>query len=209
MCDGDFGAALELAIGPARVPGGTPQPTIEERMEEVLGDYEPTQKELDEIGREMDERDGRIRVHPLAESSMDYAVATHRWLQARQTRPGDADPVVRESVDIIAWDSHLIHVKIMRALNGRDEHPSGAWCDASAVQTDWNGSAKVALLSINRSEAAWRAVAKAVGDDAAAMLADTLRRLSRTMDEEFPRAKDFRRPGFDDDQQMRGGRLEP
>ena len=71
-------------------------------MEEVLGDYDPTQKELDEIGREMDERDGRVRVHPLAESSMDYAVATHRWLQTRQARAGDADPVVRGSLDIIA-----------------------------------------------------------------------------------------------------------
>ena len=86
----------------------------------------------------------------------------------------------------------------MRALDGRDECPNGQPFWKSAVQSDWNGSAKVALISIERSESAWRVVASAMGDEAASVLADSLGALRSAMDKEFPRAMEFRRPGFDD-----------
>jgi hypothetical protein len=193
LCDGDFSAALELAIGPARVPGAGPQKTLEERMAAALGDYEPTEKELDEIGREMDQRDVRTRQHPLAESSKDYSVAAHRWLDAApQAAMAGAD-----ALEIIQRDMFLIHVKTVRALNGRDEYPGGAPFESSAVQSDWNGSAKVALISIERSERAWREIAAALHDEAATVLADSLVALRSAMGAEFPRAMEFRRPGFD------------
>ena len=97
---------------------------------------------------------------------------------------------------IIGWDSHLIHAKIMRALNGRDEEPNGG-VFGGAVQSDWNGSAKVALISIERSERAWQTVALSLPDQAAAMLAKFVGRLREHAATEFPRAQDFRRPGFD------------
>ena len=144
LCDGDFNAAIELAIGPARVPGAKPQKTLEERAADALGDYEPTQKELDEIGHEMDQRAARTRRHPLAESSKDYAVAAHRWLDAAsQPTPGT------DALAVVQWDQFFIHVKTVRALNGRDEYPRGAPFERDAVQSDWNGSAKVALISIS------------------------------------------------------------
>ena len=65
------------------------------------------------------------------------------------------------------------------------------------LQSDWNGSAKVALLSIERSEAACRSVAAATKAEAAAVLAETLARLGAEVKKEFPRATEFRRPGFD------------
>ena len=67
---------------------------------------------------------------------------------------------------------------IMRALNGRDEDPKGRWF-GGAVQSDWNGSAKVALISIERSERAWRTVAQSIGDAAAGVLAGHLERLRK------------------------------
>lgn len=197
MCDGNEEAALELAFGPARTPGGPPQKTLQERMADAMGDFEPTEKELDEIGREMDARQERIRTSAVAEASLDYAVAAHRWLDAHERGAAPADPAIREAVEVIAWDSHLIHVKIMRALSGRDEYPNGAPFDKSAVQSDWNGSAKVALLSIERSHAAWRTVAAQTADEAAPVLGDSLAQLRVDLLKEFPRAMKFRRPGFD------------
>ena len=84
-----------------------------------------------------------------------------------------------------------------RALTGRDEDPKGKFW-RSRVQNDWNGSAKVALISIDRSERAWRDVAAALRDDAATVLADGLAHLRAGMNRDFPRAMEFRRPGFDE-----------
>jgi hypothetical protein len=196
MCDGDMKAAIELAVGPPRRAGGPPQKSLTERMEEHLGDYEPSERELEAIGREMAERRERIRRTAAAEASLDYAVATHRWLEAHEGA-GQADPALAEAIGVIGWDSHLIHVKIMRALDGHDEYPNGAPFEDGAVQSDWNGSAKVALLSIDRSERAWRAIADAMGDEAAGVLAASLADLRSIATKQFPRAMEFRRPGFD------------
>jgi hypothetical protein len=66
------------------------------------------------------------------------------------------------------------------------------------VQSDWNGSAKVALISIERSETAWTLVASETADEAASAIAGHLATVRRVMQTEFPRAGEFRRPGFDD-----------
>ena len=197
MCDGNAEAALELTFGPARSPGGPPQKTLQERMADVMADFEPSEKELDEIGREMDAREERIRKCAVAEASLDYAVAARRWLDAHEGSAPASDPGVREAVEVIGWDSHLIHVTIMRALSGRDEYPNGAPFEKSAVQSDWNGSAKVALLSIERSHAAWRTIAALMADEPARVLGDQLAQLRVDLLKEFPQAMKFRRPGFD------------
>jgi len=194
MCDDDLGAAIELAIGRPRVPGANPQQTIEERMASALDEYEePTEKELAGIGRDMEARDTRVERHPLSEGSMDYAIAAHRWLAAS----GGKCAASSSALAVVQWDLSLIPAKISRALDGRDEYPDGAPFEAGAVQSDWNGSAKVALISIERSEQAWRDGAAELRDEAATVLADTLAGLRRMMRAEFPRAMEFRRPGFD------------
>jgi hypothetical protein len=198
MCDGDVERAMELAIGPPRVPGKAPPKKLLERMAEVLGDQEPSAQELERVGREIAERRDRIRRVRVAEASMDYAVAARRWFGEHKGIEDHPDPAVREAIETIGRDAYLIHIKIMRALDGRDENPDGMWFEKSAVQSDWNGSAKVALLSIQRSEPAWRAVATAIRDEAGSVLAGCLAALHEEMNREFPRAMEFRRPGFDD-----------
>jgi hypothetical protein len=197
VCDGYFGAAIELAVGPAVEPGRERQKTIGERMMSFLMDHEPTGQELEQIGREMKERTQRLDRHRLAEASLDYMVASRRWLEAHESVADGAAPAVCEAIRVIRWDVHLIHVKIMRALTGRDEDPGGSLWDGSPVQNDWNGSAKVALISIERSERAWRVIAAETGDDAAAVLAGSLTTLRAGVSRDFPRAMEFRRPGFD------------
>jgi hypothetical protein len=167
-------------------------------MAEVLGDHEPSEKEIEEIGREMDERSERLKRVPVAAVSMDYAVAARRWFAEHKGIDDDSDPAVRDAIETIGRDCFLIHVKIMRALNGRDESRGGRGFEKRAVQSDWNGSAKVALMSIQRSEPAWRIVAASTKDEAATVLAGSLAHLHQEMNREFPRAMAFRRPGFDD-----------
>ena len=198
MCDGNFEAAIELAIGPPRRPGGKPQQPLHERVAEAFERFEPTEKELEEIGREMDARRARIEKLAVAEASQDYAIAAHRWLQENGEVSGTTEASVREALEVVGWDQVLIHVKIMRALDGRDESPDGDFRNEGPIQSDWNGSAKVATMSIERSERAWRIIAAATGDEAAGVLAASLATLSEQMSREFPHAMEFRRPGFDE-----------
>ena len=88
--------------------------------------------------------------------------------------------------------------RLRRALDGLDRHRCGEEVDGDPAQSDWNGSAKVALISIRRSEHAWRAITRATADDHAAMLADAAQDLRALALREFPRAMSFVRPGFDE-----------
>jgi hypothetical protein len=198
MCDGNEVAALELVLGPPRVPGAPPRKTVGERMAEALGDCEPDQRELDAIGRELDEREQRIRRIGVAQASLDYAIASQRWLKAYRRAENENDTALRDAIETIGWDASLIHVKIMRALDGRDDHAGGSWFEERGVEASWNGSAKVALISIERSEQAWRIVAASTADQAAGVLAAFLARLRIEVGNEFPDAMAFKRPGFDD-----------
>ena len=60
------------------------------------------------------------------------------------------------------------------------------------------GSAKVALISLERSEAAWRLIGEKTGDTGACAIADAIRDLRRLTQDEFPNAMSFIRPGFDE-----------
>jgi hypothetical protein len=107
--------------------------------------------------------------------------------------PGLAD--LQDCLEVIRWFQHQIYVKLCRAatgmirgdLEGDDYHPHDA-----------NGSAKVALLGIERSIAAWATLRRRFPDHEDAILAlGTLQRLRRQVEAAFPDARAFRRPGFD------------
>ena len=70
------------------------------------------------------------------------------------------------------WDATFVLPKLGRALDGRDRHEQGEDFDDDPVQNDWNGSAKVALISLERSEVAWRVIAQSTGDADPAALAE-------------------------------------
>jgi len=66
------------------------------------------------------------------------------------------------------------------------------------VQNDWNGSAKVALVAIERSLTAWHTIAEAASDAEAATIAAQLEEFQRAALDEFPKAMEFVRPGLDE-----------
>ena len=95
-----------------------------------------------------------------------YMMRSTRWLEKhRDGIAAGADPVVREALEIVGWDAYFIGAKVHRALDGRDRFQRGEEeCDGDPVQNDWNGSAKVALISLERTEVAWRIISDATGD---------------------------------------------
>jgi hypothetical protein len=197
MC-GDAAAGIELAVGvPARVDGERHETAGERFLADCL---EPSADEMAEIARSESARRARVEGAPLARMSMRFGMQAHAWLEKRSHAvDAIADPVVREAFEIAGWDSFLIAVKLRRALDGRDR----AICqedeqDSDPLQSDWNGSAKVALISLERSTAAWATIAAATSDSTAQVLADAVAHLRRVVLQEFPNAPLFVRPGFDE-----------
>jgi hypothetical protein len=56
MCDGNAEAAFELAIGQPQVPGREPKQDLQARMAEAFAGVDVSAKELDAIGREVEDR---------------------------------------------------------------------------------------------------------------------------------------------------------
>ena len=170
------------------------QPTWMEEMMNV----QPTEAELDEIGRIEEAREQRVKEAPLTTVADAVSTLSLEWLEINRNRLEEhPSPAIREALEIISWDVWLIGPKISRALCGRDEAAHGETPEDDLVQNDWNGSAKVVLIAIERSTAAWRTIADATADPEAQRLSDELQALQREVDRVFPDARRFVRPGFD------------
>ena len=199
MCE-DPREALELALGDPRPVDGAPESPIPDWLRDLSND-EPSAEELAEFTRREAERRARIDQSPVVAMASAYWQIVDAWMNEHESSLGAAsNPVLAEALEVIRRDAIFVGAKLHRALDGRDrrQHDRDGDDDDDPVQNDWNGSAKIALISLNRSEAAWRAIAAATGNGGAAMLAEALRDLQHLVHEEFPRAMSFVRPGFDE-----------
>ena len=81
-------------------------------------------------------------------------------------------------------------------MNGKREDE---W-DDNRVQNDWNGSARVALLGLERSMTAWSILRDHFPDERRGIVRLITRcgLIRRMLFEEFPDVREFLRPGFDD-----------
>jgi len=193
MC-GDIREAIELAVGAPMAVGAAGA-----RQTRTFEIEEPRPEELQRIGAEEKARDRRIEQSPISKKAMSLCMKAHQWFRAREnTVRAGADAMLLEALEIAAWDSCFIGAKLARALHGRDRHASGDDWDDDPIQNDWNGSAKIALISIERSESAWQTIAQAAADVAAADLASAMGSLRGEVEDAFPFARLFKRPGFDD-----------
>ena len=195
MCDGDLSAGLELAIG-------TPPPHTDEERErrdefmEGLNDLSPTFDDDTEWERQMEERDERLDELPLTTTAETAWLLAQGWLDDHADLiPSDA--AIDEALQVAAWDCFFIPVKLHRAMHGRDSFQRGESPDDDPIQNDWNGTAKVALISILRSIDAWDVLAKTSGDPDARHVGEALRNLRQQVEQGFPDAWSFVRPGFD------------
>jgi hypothetical protein len=132
--------------------------------------------------------------HPLELLARHYALQAGRFLEStgveapEQTLGRQAPPLT-----VIAWYHVLIAAKTYRALVSA--HASGR--DPAALGSDASGSAKVALLGIDRSIASFREVAKSDADARIDGLLELLETLRAAIETRFPEARAFIRPGLD------------
>jgi hypothetical protein len=154
--------------------------------------------------------------HPCAVAGTAYAKAVNTWLetagpllrergealqsQYRMELPGanpEGDALrLREATEIIQWYQYQIAVKLIRAVRSalRDDE-----MEFALDHSDADGSAKVALLGMDRSLAAWAELLRQMPDeqDRILPLLACLSRLRREVEATFPDARTFIRPGFD------------
>ena len=145
----------------------------------------------------------------LALAAKKYAFAVDDWFRAcdeiieRHDGPGlekELEETERtlEAREVIGWYQYQIAVKIMRALSSR--HDESEWQDEEKFGNDSDGSAKVALIGIDRSVSAWRLMQIAVPeqDESMVPLILSLEGLRQKVERRFPNARGFIRPGFDE-----------
>jgi hypothetical protein len=104
---------------------------------------------------------------------------------------------LNDCVEVIRWYQSFIYVKTCRAFMSLVEEQDDR---RLAATHDSAGSAKVTLIAIERSLAAWTAMREMFPEETDSMLEILvhLDRLRRSVRRKFPKAKSFHRPGFDD-----------
>ncbi|MCS6845719.1 MAG: hypothetical protein NZ528_15575 [Caldilineales bacterium] len=151
--------------------------------------------------------------HPLTEAANRYIALVHDWFAMGPRRyrrdrdmlveaalPAGADPAsVLDALEVIRWYQFMISVKIQRALSSREREADDPefW---EEMPKDSDGTAKVALIALDRSIGAWGALLPAFPQRQAATLEilALLSRLRSDLEQEFPNAWAFVRPGFDE-----------
>ena len=108
-----------------------------------------------------------------------------------------APATLDELVEIIYWYHHFIYVKLMRAVRGALGNTPNMLED---FPKDSDGSAKVALIAIDRSMAAWGGIYDHFPSHRHQILAiiKHLEALRQRVEKVFPEARNFIRPGFDE-----------
>jgi hypothetical protein len=200
---------------------------ILELAEEAGLDREIFEAEVDEADREQHRQDAKQ--HELSLSARRYAEMVERWFTDEfaveesvhddttgKSKNMEDDIDVSDAIAVIRWYQFFAAAKVYRALMGLEDKialEASAVDDAltdnelaedelqfSVAGDDSDGSAKIALIAIDRSSSAWRVMQSSLpekADSIKPMLLE-LERLRRTTEQVFPHARDFIRPGFDE-----------
>jgi hypothetical protein len=186
---------------------------IEEQSEEM--DFELDEGEFEEYVRQDKEVHEAAESQPFSRLAMKYVDVVDQWFKLNEVLLGDKDAerkllaqadihgaevsdsemTIRDCLEVLRWYQPQIWVKLCRAAGGAIRADLE---DAEAFQDDADGSAKVAIIGIERSIAAWATLLRRFPDHEDPILAlAILKRLLRQVDAAFPNARAFQRPGFD------------
>jgi hypothetical protein len=201
---------------------------ILEWAEEMGVDLESAESEaaIAERGQQRKE----AKEHPLSLFARHYAELVQEWFKDEfaveanvhddmtgKANNAEEDINVSDAVEVIRWYEFFIAAKTYLALMGLedigDEDVSDIDIDPfsdddfddedvllRAACHDSDGSAKIALIAIDRSLSAWRVIQNALPEktESTVPILIELEKLRRGVEQVFPRARDFVRPGFDE-----------
>jgi hypothetical protein len=192
-------------------------------------DLETLEGEVLLADREQQRQDAKE--HQLSLAARRYAKLVQGWFEqelaierrVHDDTTGAANSVeedidVSDAIEVIRWYQFFIPSKIFRALMsfehqvsagalvpGARREAAGPVADEMFVEISGNhadGSAKIALIAIDRSLNAWHILQRSLPDktDSIVPMLLTLDRIRNATEATFPRARDFMRPGFDETQ---------
>jgi hypothetical protein len=176
----------------------------------------PTPQELEEQEQLRKQKEE----HPLSQEAMDYMDRVHQWFGRNEAffqqvaeqfksrdqmrLPGDNFQLqwyqLHNAFEVVQWYYTLASVKLRRAVHGLLNPLDLPEEDLKDIPSDADGSAKIALIGIDRSISAWAVVLKSMPEQEKEILEFLvqLERLRRQAEQTFPQARAFIRPGFDD-----------
>jgi hypothetical protein len=179
-------------------------------------------------GRDQQRQDAKQ--HDLSLAARRYAETVQQWFTEEfaveqhvhddttgKSKNTEEDIDVSDAIEVIRWYQFFVAAKVFRALMGLDDEAAdetlttddilaGPESDddeemfAAGRNDDSDGSAKIALIAIDRSLSAWRVMQSSLPEKAESivLMLIELERLRRTTEQIFPHARDFIRPGFDE-----------
>lgn len=171
--------------------------------------------DLNSLQAEEPEAD-REPVHILIPMSRRYLVLVDEWVQnlapelennpagfkkpfhlriVGGPQPADLN-ICEEALEIIGYYQYFLPPKLARALSGRQEEDAPELAD---LPKDSDGSAKIALIAMDRSLGAWGELSRQLPgqQEAIGKRMAWLSRMRSITEKEFPLARAFLRPGFD------------
>ena len=193
------------------------QELLQKAAEELGIDLNHVEPEVEARLQEEERIRMESRQHPLAMLSLEYSKVGRDWLK---TQPGMLNrledlkseltlgvetqegarretSIIKDSLAVIQWYLVFIHIKLSRALMGKAIKIQD---DTEADDyRDYDGSAKIAVIGIDRSINAWTALFDILpeNEDHFLKLLSMLQRMRSMAIHEFPEAMTFVRPGFD------------
>jgi hypothetical protein len=186
-----LGDAIDDVAKQAESLGPPPDPEQQEKMHELLRGSE---------------KDRALRNDPLAVESFRYIGNAQNWLSQHPEEVPENTPL-GDALAVVRWYQHFIHVKFCRALSWFPEYDldleeDESWREETdEIPSDSDGSAKIAIIGIERSISAWSALRELLADqrDPIIQMMAQLVRIRALADRTFPNARQFHRPGFDDE----------
>ncbi len=176
-------------------------------------DLTPTDPEFE---KDRADQKTRVKKHPLTIKTMDYMDLSGQWLEKGQVKihtdkifeevnlgiksmqEGEREILLlRESLEVIRWYQPFIAAKCHRALM---DWKSGYESDRPEEERDYNGSAKIARIAIERSLRAWAGLLGFFEEDESALfrILACLQQAQTLLKKSFPNMDLFQRPGFDE-----------
>jgi len=177
-----------------------------------------TLEENEAYEQKMSRIDQAMKSHELTQLTREYSNKTLDLLERRpnfrekmmglitQIQIGLRTPedtmtevnIISDWLEIVQYYVHFIHAKFQRALRGSIE--DDGWEEKNGYQRDCDGSAKIALIATDKCIEAWVKINEMMpgNEDEIVNLLALLQRIKRIGEKEFPKARKFLRPGFDD-----------
>jgi hypothetical protein len=197
---------------------GKARGVLEQAAEKLGVDLDAIHADIEDVERKTEQSRVDSGNHAIIRLTKEYSDFGHNWLK---TQPGMLDKLeklkenltlgvesqqdariqtvtIKDSLAVIQWYLTFLEPKLMRALMGKAD--DGILAEDDDFPKDSDGSAKIAIIGIERSMQAWARIFDLLPEQEDHFLKalSLLEKIKTLTMREFPNAMSFVRPGFDE-----------